>query len=119
LFRHRSTTLITAPVKPLVELACTTAATIGAIDRQLASLDEAAILRALARCEARREAPELRHDLLAGLDKLRDLEEQRTRLFGRILEITSLTRTAVELGLRRTAGARSADAEVANALARL
>jgi hypothetical protein len=111
--------LVTDPVKPLVRLARTTAETLEAIDRQLPSLDEAGILRALARCEARGDAPELRLDLLAGLDKLRDLEEQRTRLFGRLLEITSLTRTAVELGLRRTAESRSADAEVALALAGL
>jgi hypothetical protein len=111
--------MLTEPVRPLVELACTTAGAIAAIDTELATLDEAAIVRALARCDARREAPELKRDLLAGLDKLRELEDQRTRLFGRLLEITSLTRTAVELGLRRSAGARSADAEVAKALALL
>lgn len=111
--------MLTEPVRPLVDLACTTADAIAAIDTQLATLDEAAIVRALARCDARREAPELKRDLLAGLDKLRELEDQRTRLFGRLLEITSLTRTAVELGLRRGAGARSADVEVAKALALL
>ena len=53
---------ITAPVRPLVELARATSDAIGVIDAQLTSLDEAAIVRALARCEARREAPELRRE---------------------------------------------------------
>lgn len=110
---------VTAPVRPLVELASGTAGAIDAIDHQLTSLDEGAIVRALARCDARNEAPALRQDLLAGLDTLRQLEDQRSRLFGRLLEITSLLRTAVALGLAQTAALRSADAEVAHALAAL
>jgi hypothetical protein len=110
---------VTAPVKPLVELARTTAETIESIDHQLATLDEGAIMRALARCEARKEAPELRIDLLAGLDTLRQLEEQRAHLFGRLLELTSLTRSAVSLGLNLVATLRSDDVEVAHALAAL
>ena len=76
-------------------------------------------MRALARCDARREAPELRHDLLAGLDTLRQLEEQRSTLFGRLLEITSLLRTAVAVGLAQASALRSDDVEVAHALAAL
>jgi hypothetical protein len=110
---------ITAPVRPLVELARATSAAIGVIDDQLTSLDEGAIVRALARCEARHDAPALRHDLLIGLDTLRQLEEERSRLFGRLLEITSLLRTAVALGLQRTSELRSGDVEVAHALAAL
>ena len=110
---------VTAPVKPLVELARTTAEAIETIDHQLATLDEGAIMRALARCEARREAPELRLDLLAGLDTLRNLEEQRTSLMRRLLELTSLTRSAVSLGLNLVATLRSDDVEVAHALAAL
>lgn len=110
---------VTAPVRPLVELARTTADAIEAIDHQLTSLDEDALVRALARSDARHEAPALRVDLLAGLDTLRQLEEQRATLFGRLLEITSLARTAVELGLHQAAALRSDDAEVAHALAAL
>ncbi len=110
---------VTAPVKPLVELARTTAETIESIDHQLSTLDEGAIMRALARCEARKEAPELRLDLLAGLDTLRQLEEQRANLMRRLLELTSLTRTAVSLGLNAVATLRSDDVEVAHALAAL
>jgi hypothetical protein len=110
---------VTAPVRPLVELACATAQAIGIIDEQLTSLDEGAIVRALARCDARNEAPALRHDLLAGLDTLRQLEDQRAQLFGRLLEITSLLRAAVAFGLAQTSALGSADVEVAHALAAL
>jgi hypothetical protein len=110
---------VSAPVRPLVELARATADAIEAIDHQLASLDEAAIVRALARCEARHEAPALRLELLTGLDTLRQLEEQRSKLFGRLLELTSLTRSAVALGLHETASLHSDDVEVAHALASL
>jgi hypothetical protein len=110
---------ITAPVRPLADLACTTAAAIEAIDHQLTTLDEGAIMRALARCDARGEAPELRHDLLAGLDTLRQLEDERARLFGRLLEISSLLRAAVTLGLQQTSQLHSDDAEVAHAFAAL
>jgi hypothetical protein len=110
---------VTTPVRPLVELACATAAAIEAIDHQLASLDEGAIVRALARCDARNEAPALRQELLSGLDTLRQLEEQRSQLFGRLLEITSLLRAAVALGLAEASAQTSADAEVAHALAAL
>jgi serine/threonine-protein kinase len=107
------------PVKPLVALARTTIDAIEAIDQQLGTLDEAAIVRGLARSEARHEAPELRVDLLAGLDTLRQLEDQRAKLFGRLLEITSLARTAIERGLAEAAELRSDDIEVAHALAEL
>ena len=107
------------PVKPLVALAKTTVEAIEAIDQQLGTLDEAAIVRALARSEARREAPELRLDLMAGLDTLRGLEDQRAKLFGRLLEITSLARTITNRGLAEAAALKSDDIEVAHALAAL
>jgi hypothetical protein len=108
-----------APIAALVDLAARTAAAIEAIDHQLATLDEGAIVRALARSEARREAPALRVDLLAGLDTLRQLEDQRAVLIGRLLEITSLARTAVERDLARAAEVASDDIEVARAFAAL
>ena len=110
---------VTGPVRPLVDLARQTSAAIDAIDDQLRTLDEGAIVRALARCDARGEAPALRQDLLAGLDTLRQLEEERGTLFGRLLEITSLLRTAVTHGLAHAAELRSSDVEVAHALAAL
>ncbi len=110
---------VTAPVRPLVELASATAEAIEAIDHQLSSLDEGALVRALARCDARHEAPELRLELLTGLDTLRQLEDQRAQLFGRLLEITSLLRSAVALGLAQASALRSDDVEVTHALAAL
>src|SRR5262249_61608478 len=96
-------------VAGLVDLAAKAAAAIEAIDDQLATLDEGAIVRALARSEARREAPALRVDLLAGLDTLRELEDQRAILLGRLLEITSLARTAVDRALAPAAAVPPAD----------
>jgi protein kinase-like protein len=104
-----------APIANLVELAAQTAAAVDAIDTQLATLDEGAIVRALARSEARREAPALRVDLLAGLDTLRQLEDQRAVLLGRLLEIASLARTAVQRDLAAAAAITSDDIEVARA----
>lgn len=104
-----------APIAALVELARKTAEAIEAIDGQLATLDEGAIVRALARSEARREAPALRVDLIAGLDTLRQLEDQRAVLIGRLLEIPSLARAAIELDLARAAAVQSEDLEVARA----
>jgi DNA-binding transcriptional ArsR family regulator len=108
-----------APIRPLVELAKATAEAIDAIDHQLATLDEGLLVRALARSEARKEPPALRAELLAGLDTLRQLEEQRATLFRRLLEITSLARVAIEHGLAEAAALRSDDIEVAHALASL
>lgn len=110
---------VTSPVAPLVELVSATAAAIGALDAQLATLDEGALIRALARSDARPEEARLRQDLLVGLDTLRQLEDERARLFARLLELTSLMRAAAELGLRGGAGLDSEDVEVAHALAAL
>ncbi|MEO6773036.1 MAG: protein kinase [Kofleriaceae bacterium] len=107
---------IVEPVRPLVELARSTATAIEAVDHQLATLDEGALVRALARAEARGEASTVRVDLLAGLDTLRQLEEQRGKLFGRMLEITSLARVAIERGLAEAAAVRCDDLEIAHAL---
>lgn len=104
-----------APIAELIELARRTAEAVDAIDGQLATLDEGAIVRALARSEARHEAHALRVDLLAGLDTLRRLEDQRAVLIGRLLEITSLARTAIERDLARAAAVASDDLEVARA----
>jgi hypothetical protein len=104
-----------APIAGVIDLARRTAEAIDAIDGQLATLDEGAIMRALARSEARHEAPALRVDLLAGLDTLRQLEDQRAVLIGRLLEITSLARTAIEHDLAQAAAVTSEDLEVARA----
>jgi hypothetical protein len=108
-----------APIAGIIDIARRTAEAIEAIDRQLTTLDEGALVRALARSEARHEAPALRSDLLSGLDTLRQLEDQRAVLIGRLLEITSLARVAIERDLARVAELRSEDLEVAKAFAAL
>jgi hypothetical protein len=57
--------------------------------------------------------------LLEGLDRLRELEEQRARRLGRLLEAASLLRRAVELGLRAGDPDAAYRAEIAQALAAL
>lgn len=89
--------LVTGPLGPLTELACRTARAILAIDRDLAGLDEGAMVRALATSEARREPASRREPLLAGLDRLRALEDRRAAHMQRLLEAASLLRRTADL----------------------
>jgi hypothetical protein len=90
---------LTAPVAPLVALICEHVTRLQQIDRALADLDEGALVRALAACEARGEPPERNAELLAGLDQLRALEDERGLLLHRLLDTDNLLRRAVDLGL--------------------
>jgi len=104
---------ITQPVAPLVALIEGHVLRLRDIDRALAGLDEGNLVRALATSEARGEPPERRLDLLAGLDRLRGLEDERAACFHRLLEAESLLRRAVDLGLE----VRDEDAEQARRIA--
>jgi len=104
---------VTAPVAPLVDLIARQVTRLQAIDRALAGLDEGQLVRALASSEARGEPPARQADLLAGLDRLRGLEDERAAGFHRLLEAESLLRRAVELGL----SVRDEDAEHARSVA--
>lgn len=95
----RELDMLTAPVEPLVAAIERLVRQLDEIGRQLADLDEGAIVRALAACAARREGPQKREPLLAGLDRLRALEDQRGEVFHRLLEARSLLTRTVELGL--------------------
>ena len=108
---------VTAPVAPLVDLVARIAGDLAALDRDLDSLDEGALVRALAQSEARREPPSRRAPILEGLDRLRSLEDRRAALLGRLLEAGSLIRRAAELGLARAAA--ESDAELQQAVAAL
>jgi hypothetical protein len=72
-------------------------------DRELAELDEATMVRALAAAAVRTSDPgkrELeRKRLLDGLDRLRSLEDRRTATFHGLLEASTLLRRAADLGL--------------------
>ncbi len=91
--------LVTEPVTPLVDLIVRRVQQLAQLDRELASLDEGTIVRALQASEARGEAQAKRHDLLVGLDRLRTLEEHRAATFHQLLEASTLLRRAVELGV--------------------
>lgn len=95
----RELDMITAPLEPLVAAVERLVGQLGEIGRQLAELDEGAIVRALAASSARGEGSEAREPLLAGLDQLRVLEDQRGEVFHRLLEARSLLTRTVELGL--------------------
>jgi hypothetical protein len=114
--------LVTEPIEPLVGLVEGEIAAIVGIDRDLAELDEGTIVRAIAASEARREPSDKRGELLAGLDRLRGLEDDRGRHMQRLLEASSLIRRTVELGLSiRDAGnvEETSDGELRLALAAL
>ncbi|HJZ86680.1 MAG TPA: hypothetical protein VKN99_15990, partial [Polyangia bacterium] len=102
--------LVTEPLERLVSLVERHVHTLLALDRERATLDESAMVRALAASDARREPPAARRQLLEGLDRLRALEDARAALFARLLESASLLRRCIELGLR----VRNQDAVYAN-----
>ena len=70
---------VTEPVAPLVDLIVGEVQALAGIDADLRTLDEGAIVRALAASEARGEPRVRRQDLLLGLDRLRALEDARGR----------------------------------------
>jgi hypothetical protein len=90
---------VAEPVAPLVDLLVAEVQALAAIDADLRTLDEGAIVRALAASEARGEPRSRREELLSGLDRLRALEDERGRHLSRLLEAASLLARAVRLAL--------------------
>ena len=88
------------PVEPLIGLLEKQVAALVALDKELAGLDEATMVRALAGSEARGEPAVRREPLLTGLDRLRALEDQRSAHMHRLLDVSTLLRRAVNTGLR-------------------
>ena len=88
---------LTRPLAPLVDQVCAAVADLAAIDAQLDQLDEGTLVRALAANEARGEPRARRLDLLDGLERLRTLEEQRSRHLSGLLEATSLIERTLKL----------------------
>lgn len=115
----REVDVLTAPLRPIVDAIERHAAELQHTSTELASLDEGAMVRALAASEARREPPAARESILDGLDRLRVLEEQRAAGFHRLLEAKSLLERTVRLGLGVHDPAREHDRQVALALAAL
>ncbi|MBZ5709880.1 serine/threonine-protein kinase [Nannocystis pusilla] len=108
--------MIAGSLAPLVELIARQVERLREIDASLATLEEGALVRALATSEARREPPERREELLLGLDRLRALEDERAAAFHRLLEAEHLLRRAVELGLEVRDDAVEHERRVAQAL---
>ncbi len=90
---------ILEPIVPLVELIEAQTRGLIEIDRELADLDEGAMVRALGSSEARGEEESARAPILAGLDRLRALEDQRARALHRLLSAGDLLRRTADLGL--------------------
>lgn len=92
--------LVTAPIERLVALIEREAGRVHGIDRELATLDEGALVRAIARSEARAEPEHERAAIRLRLARLRVLEDARAAAFGRLLDGASLIERAVAMGLR-------------------
>lgn len=107
------------PIAPLVGLIEREVRAIADIDAALCDLDEGALVRAIAASEARDEARSKRDPLLAGLDRLRALEDTRAAHLQRLLEASSLMRRTVELGMSSRDEDDHTDRAVAMALAAL
>lgn len=90
---------VLAPLLPLVDLIDVQVENLRAIDRELRGLEEGAMVRALAASEARGEPAGAREGLLAGLDRLRALEDRRALALHRLLSAGDLLRRAADLGL--------------------
>ncbi len=91
--------MVTQPIDALVSAVERHVARLVTLSNEFAELDEGAMVRALAASEARGDAPSQREPILAGLDRLRTLEDQRAQVFHRLLEVQALLRRTVEMGL--------------------
>ncbi len=91
---------LTEPLDPLVAAIERCVAQLVQFSAEIEDLDEGAMVRALAASEARGDTAEVRAPILAGLDRLRGLEDQRSHGFHRLLETRALLQRTVELGLR-------------------
>jgi hypothetical protein len=110
---------VTAPVEPLLAILERQVAALVSLDRELSSLDEGVMVRALAASEARDEPRSMRESILAGLDRLRALEDARATHMHRLLDASSLVRRAIDLGLRVKDEEATQRAELERALAQL
>jgi hypothetical protein len=110
---------VTEPVAQLVDLVVRQVDALHRLDTALTTLDEGAMVRALAAAQARGAPASVRDELLADLDKLRSLEDERAHAFHRLLEASALLRRAVQLGLAVQDEAVAHDRQIKLALAAL
>lgn len=111
--------LLTSPLEPLIDLVERQVEQLARISEELDALDEGAMVRALAASSARGDAERERESILAGLDRLRNLEDERAHAFHRLLEASDLLRRSVTLGLEVRDPEREHERQIALALAAL
>lgn len=111
--------VVTGPIESLVVAVEAAVGRIRALSGQLTELDEGAMVRALTASEARKDPPHAREPILAGLDRLRSLEDQRASLLHRLLEVQSLLHRTVTLGLTVQDPAAQHERDMRRALAAL
>jgi hypothetical protein len=109
----------TAPIQSLVEAVQQHVRQLSTLSAELASLDEGAMVRAIAAADARGASRAERESILLGLDRLRSLEDQRAAIFHRLLEVKALLHRTVNLGLSVHDPAQEHDRQVQLALATL
>jgi hypothetical protein len=86
------------------------------LDRELATLDESRLLRAVATARARDDAPEIVAAAERAVHALHELEARRSTQMQRLLEASSLLRRVAEAGLGVRDESTLARAELAEAL---
>lgn len=111
--------VVTAPVESLVSAVERSADKLASIATELSSLDEGAMVRALAASEARKDPASARLPMLEGLDRLRTLEDQRASMFHRLLETQALLHRTITLGLAVQDAAAQHERDMQRALATL
>lgn len=120
LVEAREFAVLTEPVDPLITELERRVPELTRLDAELASLDEAALVRKLAAVDARFDEPATRERererLLDALDRLRSLEDRRTACFHGLLEAATLLRRACSLGLGVHDPTAEQDRQVALAL---
>jgi len=90
---------VTAPIAELVQLLVAHTGRCNEIDVALSQLNEGQLLRSLAKQRARGEADDNAEPILKNLDRLRDLETERSRRFAELLDACGLLQRTTELGL--------------------
>ncbi len=108
--------VVTEPIASLVDLIEAEVQRVTQIDAALAELDEGALVRALTSAQATGGDEEA---LLDALHRLRDLEQSRAAAMHRLLEATTLSRRAADLGLQVQDDAGQHERDVKRALAAL
>jgi len=111
--------VVTAPIEPLVSAVERAVQRLVALSDELSTLDEGAMVRALAASEARKDPPHARAPIFEGLDRLRGLEDQRAAVLHRLLETQALLHRTVEMGLAVQDPAAQHERDMQRALASL